>query len=230
MQAPDTLFPPYEAPTLTVDAVVFQFIANRLHIVLVRRKREPFAGMYALPGVYTPRGETTRESFGRALEIKAGIDAKKLGLIQQLYASDTVARDPRGHAVSIVYLGLGHDLTCVPSSTTEDPLFLPVDELSTLAFDHKEIVANALMRLQAEVMHTNLLFALLPKQFTLTRLQMAYESILGKSLDKRNFRKKILALDLVEATDNYLKGGAHRPAQLYAFKHMGLAEFSQAFV
>jgi len=186
--------------------------------------------MYALPGVYTPKGETTQESFSRAIGVKAGIDARQLGLRQQLYACDTVARDPRGHAVSIVYLGLGHDIKLVSSLTTEDPVSLPVDELPKLAFDHKEIIANTLMRLQAEVMHTNILFALLPRRFTLTMLQTAYESILSKPLDKRNFRKKILALDLVEVTHEYLKGKAHRPAQLYVFKHSKLTDLPQAFI
>lgn len=222
-------FPPYEAPILTVDAVILQFIANRLHVLLIQRKRDPFAGTWALPGAYTPKGETTQQAFNRTLETKVGITAKQLGLVEQLYASDTIARDPRGHAVSIVYIGLGHNLKPSAGPATEEPTFYPVDDLPKLAFDHKDIIASAVMHLRTEVMHANILFALLPEHFTLTSLQTAYEAILGKPLDKRNFRKKVLALDLVEATSDYQKEGAHRPAQLYRFTHQKLTTFSQAF-
>lgn len=229
MPVKEASFPPYEAPILTIDAVVFQFIDNRLHVLLIRRKRDPFIGICALPGAYTPKGETTQQAFKRALETKVGISTKQLGLVQQLYASDTVARDPRGHAVSIVYIGLGYNLKPVSGPTTEDPTFYPVDGLPKVAFDHKDIITSAVMHLRAEVMHANILFALLPERFTLTSLQTAYEAILGKSLDKRNFRKKVLALGLVEATSNYQTEGAHRPAQLYRFTHQELTTFSQAF-
>src|ERR1700704_4260492 len=107
------IYPPYEAPTLTVDAVLLQLINDRLYVLLVRRKREPFVGTWALPGVYNPRGETTHEAFARAIRAKAGIESK-LGLVTQLYASDSIARDPPGHAISIVYLGLGRNLAPKP--------------------------------------------------------------------------------------------------------------------
>ncbi|HSX33593.1 MAG TPA: NUDIX domain-containing protein [Candidatus Saccharimonadales bacterium] len=222
-------YPPYEAPTLTVDAVVFQVIEERLYVLLVKRGREPFAGRRALPGVYVPRGETTRQAFDRALQAKAGIDSQKLDFVRQLHATDTVARDPRGHAVSITYLGLGRDLSPSASSSTENPQFFAVDNLPRLAFDHADIIAHARDYLKTEAAHTNLPFALLPPSFTLTQLQTAYELLLGQTLDKRNFRKKLTSLDLVKATDDFQKDGAHRPARLYRFTHPTLAATLQTF-
>lgn len=222
-------YPPYEAPILTVDAVLFQIVDGHLQVLLVERKRDPFAGTRALPGVYVPRGETTRQAFDRAAYAKAGIESKQLGFVRQLYAADTVARDPRGHAVSIVYIGLGHNLEPATSEGTETPQRFPVDKLPKLAFDHAEIIASAKDYLKTEAMHTNVLFALLPKEFTLTQLQTAYEVVLDRQLDKRNFRKKLAGLDLVEPTDNLQKDGAHRPARLYRFTHATLSASTQAF-
>lgn len=222
-------FPPYEAPTLTVDVVLLQFVDDQLQILLVKRERAPFAGMRALPGVYNPRGETTRQAFDRALLTKAGVDSKSLGVVHQLRAVDSIARDPRGHAVSIVYVGLARNVQSSAGPTTEKPQFFPISALPKLAFDHAEIVAQALEYLKAEALHTNILVSLLPEKFTLTELQTAYEVILNRSLDKRNFRKKLTALDLVTATSDFQKVGAHRPAQLYRFSHSELTAFTQAF-
>ena len=222
-------YPPYEAPTLTVDGVLFQIIDGRLQVLLVERKRDPFAGAYALPGVYVPKDETTRQAFDRALHTKAGIESSQLDFVRQLYAADTIARDPRGHAVSIVYIGLGNSVTPATSPETETPQFYPVDELPQLAFDHAEIIATVKEYLKTEAMHTNVLFALLPKEFTLTQLQVAYEVVLGHQLDKRNFRKKLTALDLVEPTNGLQKDGAHRPARLYRFTHATLTDSTQTF-
>lgn len=219
----------YEPPTLTIDAVLFQITDGRLQVMLIERHREPFAGMRALPGVYVHKGETTRQAFDRAVGTKAGIESKQLAFVRQLQATDTVARDPRGHAVSIVYVGLGHTLESVVSAETEAPQFFSVNKLPKLAFDHAKIIASAKEHLKTEAMHTNVLFSLLPKEFTLTQLQTAYEIVLARQLDKRNFRKKLTMLDLVEPTNNLQKDGAHRPARLYRFTHSTLSSSTQFF-
>ncbi len=96
----------YIPPTLTVDAVIFQLIDNKLSVLLVRRAREPFKNSCALPGGYNPQGETTSEVLHRILLTKTSVDTDRLKHIEQLYTFDTVARDPRGHAVSVTYMGL----------------------------------------------------------------------------------------------------------------------------
>lgn len=219
----------YEAPTLVVDSVIFQLIDDRLSVLLIKRAAEPFAGWYALPGAYCAAGETTREAMERSLERKAGIRAQDLPLIEQLYTFDTVARDPRGHAVSVTYMGLGRQLEPGLGDHTQEPCFLPVDDLPNLAYDHRAIIDLAIERLQSKIGYTNACFALLPPHFTLSQLQAAYEAVLGHDLDKRNFRKKFLSLDLIDETNELWREGAHRPAKLYRFKHQSLHVLQRSF-
>lgn len=219
----------YQAPTLTVDAVVFQILENSLQVLLVKRSNEPFKDLPALPGGYNPQGETTKEALKRITLEKAGVDVDTdLKYVEQLYTFDTVARDPRGHAVSVSYMGCGRDV--VPAkNATERPFFCAVDELPELPYDHADIVMYARDRLRAKLTYTNAVYAFLPSKFTLTQLQKAYEIILGKELDKRNFRKKFLSLELIQETDEMFREGAHRPARLYEFKNKKLVSLSRSF-
>ena len=219
----------YTPPILTVDCVIFQFIGNVLNVLLLQRAKEPFKDMWALPGGYNAAGETTGEAMRRILGTKTGLDTKTLRYLEQLYTFDTVARDPRGHAVSVSYLGLGRDLQLTAGETAQNPRFFPVSALPDLAYDHQEIIAYALERLRAKIMYTNAIFGLLPDTFTLTQLQTAYEGVLGRPLDKRNFRKKFLSLGLIEATDNLHRDGAHRPARLYRFRTATLEALERSF-
>jgi 8-oxo-dGTP diphosphatase len=219
----------YIAPTLTVDSIIFQITNDELEVLLVKRGADPFKDWYALPGGYNAAGETTREAMGRILERKAGINTNDLGLVEQLYTFDTVARDPRGHAVSVTYMGLGKDLTPHDGEHTQSPTFIPVSQLPDLAYDHRAIIEYAHDRLKAKLSYTNASFALLPPLFTLSQLQSVYEAVLVQPLDKRNFRKKFLSLDLIEETDQMLREGAHRPARLYRFKDDGLRSLTRSF-
>lgn len=219
----------YVPPILTVDSVVFQLIDGELFVLLIQRAQAPFRGDWALPGGYNAAGETTRDAMTRVLETKGGIEAKKLKLIEQLYTFDTVARDPRGHAVSVTYMGLGKDLIPEGSKTTQDPAFFPVKDLPKLAYDHKDIIAYAHERLSAKITYTNAVFALLDSLFTLSQLQTAYEAIFWRPLDKRNFRKKFLSLGLIQPTNEYTREGAHRPARLYKFNTPDLETLARSF-
>jgi len=219
----------YTPPILTVDSVIFQLDGTVLSVLLIQRSKEPFKGAWALPGGYNAIGETTKEAMTRVLKAKGGIATKDLGLIEQLYTFDTVARDPRGHAVSVTYMGLGKNLEPKLNSTTQNPRFFPVTELPDLAYDHGEIIKYAHERLQAKITYTNAIFALLPKKFTLSQLQTAYEAVLCHELDKRNFRKKFLSLELIETTNELNKDGAHRPARLYCFRNPGLETLVRSF-
>ncbi|MFO0882405.1 MAG: NUDIX domain-containing protein [Candidatus Saccharimonadales bacterium] len=219
----------YIPPIVTVDGVIFQILNNQLSVLLIRRTNQPFKGQLALPGGYNGAGQTTRECLASVLEKKAGVMGSQLKLIEQLYTFDTVARDPRGHAVSVTYMGLGKDIVPSASDSTQQPEFYPVDDLPELAYDHADIIRYARERLAAKITYTNAVFALLDPLFTLTQLQSTYEAIFGRELDKRNFRKKFLSLDLIRETDEYLREGAHRPARLFAFKQRDLEVLSRSF-
>lgn len=220
----------YVPPTVTVDGVIFQLKGGRLHVLLIKRDRAPFKGYWALPGGYNAAGETTVEAFARILRQKAGVDTAKLKHVEQLYTFDSVAHDPRGHAVSVTYLGLGGvKLARKTGKSVQNPTLFPVDKLPELAHDHAEIVKYACERLRSKITYTNAIQALLPAFFTLSQLQSAYEIILGRQLDKRNFRKKILSLGLITVTRRISAEGAHRPARLYKFSHPELHVLERSF-
>lgn len=218
----------YIPPTLTIDSVIMQLINNQLCVLLIQRNREPFKGSWALPGGYSAAGEQTQEAMQRIVKAKAGITIKDLPLVKQLYTFDTVARDPRGHAVSVTYMGLGKDIAPALGDT-QNPQFFPVNDLPKLAYDHADIIAYAHKRLSSKITYTNAVFALLPRLFTLSQLQSAYEAIFGRELDKRNFRKKFLSFGLIKETNETYREGAHRPAKLYTFNKQSLESLSRSF-
>jgi 8-oxo-dGTP diphosphatase len=210
----------FEFPILTVDGAIFQLVDDELTILLIQRAFEPFLGEWALPGEYIPKDRSSRQALEHLLVHKTGISTKQLRIIDQPYAFDSPARDPRGYAVTVMYIGLGRGIT--PGmhphmDNGQNPQLVPISKLPKLAYDHQTIVKFALDRLKALSLHTAVVATLLPKDFTFLQLQTAYEAIFGKTLDKRNFRKKMLSLQLLEPTSAMTKDGAHRPAQLYRF-------------
>lgn len=218
----------YVPPTLTVDAVVFELIDNALHVILIERPNEPFKGSWALPGGYNAVGETTRDALERIVKAKAGVDlSNDLSYVEQLYTFDTVARDPRGHAVSVTYMGCGRDFQ--PAGGNAQTALFAVDNLPKLAYDHADIIKYAHDRLKSKLTYTNAVYAFLPRKFTLSELQSAYEAILERPLDKRNFRKKFLGLNLIHETSEMKREGAHRPARLYQFNSPSLESLSRSF-
>lgn len=214
----------YKNPAITIDGVMFQFVQGQLSVLLVRRPHEPFKGMWALPGGYISHDETSLHALERVLRHKAGVALSVAGYVEQLFTFDT-AGQRGGNAISVVYMGLSRAI----SPRGHGQQFFPVDSLPELAYEHARIIRYARQRLENKITYTNILFALLPPSFTFAELQAAYEEILDKKLDKRNFRKKIHQLGLVETTGEYRKTGAHRPAQLYHFVKDGLQELSRSF-
>lgn len=219
---------PYVPPTLTVDAVIFQIMSGQLHVMLIQRENEPFKGDWALPGGYSPQGETTIQALERIVDTKAGVNIQHdLSYVEQLYTFDTVARDPRGHAVSVTYMGCGREIS--PNQAESVVSFFPVDSLPPMAYDHGTIIEYAHKRLIAKLTYTNAVYAFLPQYFTLAALQSAYEAVFGHELDKRNFRKKFQSLGLTTETDQMQREGAHRPARLHQFNSDKLESLSRSF-
>jgi len=219
---------PYIPPTLTVDAVIFQLVNNELNVLLLKRSDDPFKDAWALPGGYNAEGETTSMALARIVSDKTGVNIDKdLTYVEQLFTFDTVDRDPRGHAVSVTYMGFARDLN--GSIPNDNATMFPVNSLPELAYDHASIIKYAHQRLASKLTYTNVMYAFLQPTFTLTELQIAYEAIIGHGLDKRNFRKKILSLDFLEETNEMRRDGAYRPAKLYRFKSHSLVALSRSF-
>lgn len=206
----------YARPALTVDCVVFGLDDEDLKVLLIQRKLEPFANAWALPGGFVRIDETLEDAARRELAEEAGVERVYL---EQLYTFGALDRDPRERVVSVAHYGLVRlaDHAVRAATDARDAAWFPVAELPTLAFDHAEIVEVALERLKGKVRYQPIGFELLPPKFALSELQRLYEVILETPLDKRNFRKRILAMDLLVETDEVQTDVAHRAARLYRF-------------
>ncbi len=206
----------YPRPALTVDAVVFGLDEEDLKVLLIRRDLPPFQGTWALPGGFVRVEESLEEAVRRELHEETGITQ---AFLEQLYTFGDVTRDPRERIVTVAYYALVKlsDHRIKAATDARDAAWFAVSEARGLAFDHDRILATALERLKGKVRYQPIGFELLPPQFTLSQLQRLYETILETSLDKRNFRKKILAMHFLVATDEVQKDVAHRAARLYRF-------------
>jgi 8-oxo-dGTP diphosphatase len=204
-------------PAVTVDVAVFTFTAGRLAVVLVRRAAWPHAGKWALPGGFVGIDESLKRAAWRELREETGI---KAGYLEQLGAFGRPDRDPRERVITVVYIALAaaDRLELRAGSDADEARLFCLDELPELAFDHARIVQAATRRLRDRLDTEAIARRLLPQRFTLTELQQACEAVAGAPIDKRNFRKKLNALELVEATSEERRGGPHRPARLYRVK------------
>ncbi len=207
---------PYPRPALTVDCAVFGFDEDALKILLIRRGIEPFKDRWALPGGFVGPDEALDVAARRELLEETGLGEIYL---EQLYTFGAVDRDPRERVVSVAWFALVHRADHIPAggSDAAEARWFEVDDVPALAFDHAEIVAMAVERLRGKIRWQPVGFELLPTKFTLGQLQALYEAILGRSLDKRNFRKKLLALDFLVALDETTTVASRRPAQLFHF-------------
>jgi 8-oxo-dGTP diphosphatase len=204
----------YPRPALTVDCVVFGAADDGLKLLLIERASEPFKGRHALPGGFVDMGETTEEAARRELEEETGL---KASFLEQLYTFSGIERDPRERVVSVAYFALVRPSAVVGGDDAASASWFDATELPPLAFDHDEIVTVALARLRAKVRYQPIGFELLPPKFTLGQLQRLYEDILGRALDKRNFRKTLLRMGILDELDEVEEGVAHRPPRLYRF-------------
>ena len=199
---------------VTVDIVLFTIRERKLHLLVIKRLAKPFDGRYALPGGFVLEPESLDEAAARELREETGVDKVYL---EQLYTFGTPDRDPRGRVITVAYYALVPNIEALHAGTdASDATWFPVAELPSLAFDHATIVEYACQRLRNKLDYTNVGFELLPRKFTLTELQLVHEAILGESLDKRNFRRRILQKGIVKPTKEWQRTG-RKPAQLYVF-------------
>jgi 8-oxo-dGTP diphosphatase len=158
----------------------------------------------------------------RVLKEKAGVENV---YVEQLYTFGDPNRDPRARVITVTYFALipWKNLIEPPSDKVSDRVWTSANQLPELAFDHRKIVECAVRRLRAKASYSNIVYGLMPRQFRLSELQRMYEIIINDTLDKRNFRKRMLATGLLQETGRKDTAGAHRPAMLYKFKKMEIA-------
>ena len=228
----------YPRPAVTVDVVLFAMRADDLAVLLVKRKGPPFKGHWALPGGFVDEHEPLERAAARELSEETGIGGVSL---EQLGAFGDPGRDPRGHTVSVAYLAFvvaeSHHVEA--GDDAAEAAYVPLRELALqpaqhaageraerdgaarrLAFDHTKIILLARERLRErmnEPARKNA-FEFVPARFTLTELQRVYEAVFGRTLDKRNFRARVLSRGFVEPVSSARREGRHRPAQLYRWK------------
>ncbi|HEV8430357.1 MAG TPA: NUDIX domain-containing protein [Pyrinomonadaceae bacterium] len=199
---------------VTVDVVIFTIQQGVLKVLLVKRLIDPFIGQFAIPGGFVLEDEDLEQAAERELREETGVSDVYL---EQLYSFGKPDRDPRGRVVTIAYFALiSADRTLKAGTDAAEAAWYPMDDLPPLAFDHAMILNYALERLRNKLEYTTVGFQLLPEKFTLTELQEVYGAILGKKLDKRNFRRKMSVLKILKPLREYRRGG-QRPAQLYRF-------------
>jgi len=203
---------------ITVDTVILTLKDNSLQVLLVKRENEPFKYKWAIPGGYVRMSEDLDTAALRVLKEKTNVDNIYL---EQLYTFGDPLRHPIARVITCAYFALirAEDVNVI---SADNVAWHKVDDLPPLAFDHKEIIEYSLKRTRERLELCPVAYQLLNEKFTLTEMQKAYELIMGKSLDKRNFRKKVVQTQGLIELDEFSKSKSKRPARLYTFEHISL--------
>ncbi|WP_299799735.1 NUDIX domain-containing protein [uncultured Maribacter sp.] len=201
---------------LSVDAVVFGYEADNISILLIKRKYEPFKDKWAIPGGFVLDDESLEEAVERELKEETGI---KINYLEQLYTFGKPNRDPRGRVVSIAYFGLirPNAFKIYASTDAAQVQWFNINKLPELSFDHKEILDAAIKRLKGKITYEPIGFELLDTKFPFSDLEKLYSTLLGREVDRRNFRKKIMGLNILDELDEKVSKGSGRPANLFQF-------------
>jgi 8-oxo-dGTP diphosphatase len=209
-------FKDYPKPAVTVDMVIFTIKNNNLQVLLIKRGVEPSKGLWALPGGFVKLEESLDDAAKRELEEETGV---KDVYLEQLYTFGDPKRDSRGRVITVSYMALvNHEKIRLSASTdSADVNFFSLDKMQDVAFDHRKIIEYGLKRLRWKFEYTPVAFSLLADKFTLGELQKTYEIIFDKKFDKRNFRKKILSLGILNE-HGIMEDVPNRPPKLYSLK------------
>lgn len=210
-------------PGLRTDVVVFTLSEDRLMVLLVKKTGLPYAGHLALPGGFLGDNEDLDQCASRGLSEQTGLSNV---FLEQLFTFGRPNRDPRGRIVTVSYYALAtaDDARMRTAAKDDTTQWVPYSDIPQVVFDHREIIDFAHRRLVAKLSYTSIGFRFLPETFTLSEIQRVHEILLDKALDKRNFRKRILALGVIEETGRLRRTGKHRPAREYRLKHPGEVE------
>ena len=202
-------------PSVAVLVVIFTVLDGALHVLLIERSAPPAEGEWAIPGGALQRGETFDEAAGRKLAEETGV---RDVFLEQLYTFDDLDRSSADGSVGVSYFALVDSKRVrLEKRNVWRPQWWRLDDLPPLAFDNNGVLDVARTRLINKLNYTDAAYSLLPSTFTMSELQGVYEAILGHPLDKRNFRRRLLATDFICATSEQRTDGRHRPARLYRF-------------
>jgi 8-oxo-dGTP diphosphatase len=202
---------------VAVDAIVFGYSNNILHVLIVKQKFGALKNNWVLPGGFVKDNETLYEAINRELKEEAGINVNYL---EQLYTfGDDINRDPRERVISVAYFALVNstELKLFAHTDAKDATWFPLNEIPKLGFDHNHIIQFAYERLKGKLTYQPIGFDLLPKEFLFSDLENLYCNILQKTIDRRNFRKKILSFEILEETEKFSSEKTGRPAKLFKF-------------
>lgn len=208
----------YKNQGIHVITAIFTVEQGVTKVLLVKRKNEPYKGDWILTGGALYNNEDLETGAKREIYEKTGIKNIE---IEQFKTFGKVNRCPMMRMIAVAYIGV-IDSTRVKvlreTINTSNADWFPIDKIPGLGFDHEEILQEALIFLQSKIMSTDILKSLFPNEFTIPEIQKTYEAIFNKKFDRRNFRKKILSLNLIEDTQKTGKFEGKKPAKLYKFK------------
>ena len=199
---------------ISVDCVIFGFDNNELKVLLIKSDLEEFNDQWSLLGDLVRPDENLDNASYRVLKDRTGLDDVYL---EQVYTFGDVNRHPAGRVITTAYYSLINIKDHQLKLQHNELHWHPVNEITTLAFDHKEIVDTCLKQLQSKIEEHPIVFNLLPEKFSLRELQSLYEAILGVKMDRRNFRKKFFLMGWLQDVNELEQDVPHRPGKLYRF-------------
>jgi hypothetical protein len=202
---------------VAVDSIIFGYDegGRDLKLLLLKRNFQPAMGEWSLMGGFLNKEESIDDAAKRILHQLTGISDVYM---EQLYSFGELDRDPGDRIISVAYFALikinDSDLEQVKN---HGATWIPISSLPQLIFDHNQMVERAMKKLQVRARTQPIGFELLPEKFTIPQLQGLYEAIYNKPLDKRNFRRKLLAMDLLEKLEEKEKESSRKGAWYYRF-------------
>ncbi|MBE6149280.1 MAG: NUDIX hydrolase [Firmicutes bacterium] len=196
---------------------VFTIEKGKIKILLVKKSKEPYKGYWQLPGSLVNNNETLEDNVSNVVIDKLGIPSL---YVEQCYTFGEINRNPDNKVVAVSYIGLINSITLKlrQQITDEELEWFDIDSIPKTAYDHDKIIEKLISNFKSKIVNSNILKILFPSDFTLPELQKIYEQVLNKSLDRRNFRKKLMNLGYIEDTGDVYEGATGRPAKLYRFK------------
>ncbi len=208
----------YKKQGIHVITALFTVEQGITKVLLIKRKNKPFEGDWVLTGGALYNNEDLEVGALRELEEKTGITNVS---IKQFKAFGKVNRSPVMRMVAVGFVGIIDSKRVNllrETKNTSNADWFPIDKIPPLGYDHEEILHEALVFLRKQIVKSNILKSLFPDGVTMPELQKTYEAILGKKFDRRNFRKKILNLNLIEDTNKSDRFEGNKPAKVYEFK------------